>query len=111
MFLLLPCVLFRLQMYWMVSFDPSGGRWWFFLLVIFCLNLTVSVFFRTIAFFAANADVASNMAQPTTIMFQLFAGFLITFDKIPSEHIHTHRAGRGSWRRLEPIPMPSSCFI
>ena len=56
---------------------------WFFLFVLLSLNLLMSVIFRSLAYICSNADVASNLAGPMTVVFQLFAGFLVTFEKIP----------------------------
>lgn len=56
---------------------------WFFVFVLLSLNLLISVIFRTLAYLCSNADVASNLAGPITVVFQMFAGFLITWDKIP----------------------------
>jgi len=43
----------------------------------------MSVIFRCLAYVCANADVACNLGGPITVVFQQFAGFLITWDKIP----------------------------
>lgn len=75
---------FSIILYFMTSFTVDAGRFFFFYLGIFASNMSLSVFYRMIAYTTPNPDVANQMAGPTTAIFLLFGGFLITYDKIPN---------------------------
>ena len=46
----------------------------FYLLILLCMNSTISALFRSIAYVAANPDVARNLSGPLTACFLLFGG-------------------------------------
>lgn len=83
--------------YWMTGFNEDAGNYFFFLLVLLLVNLALGAIFRCIAYGVNNADVAVNMAGPMTAIFMLFAGFLITKEKIPNWLIEFYWLSPFSW--------------
>lgn len=89
--------IFGTILYWLSGFVYDAGRYFFFVLVLLCNNLTMSVIFRSITYFAKNQDVAQMMAGPTTSIFLLFGGFLITQNNIPNFLIWVYWLSPFSW--------------
>ena len=83
--------------YWLAGFHYDVQSWLFFVSMLFSLNLYVSVTFRSVAYGLRNADVATNIAGPLTIITALFAGFLITQHKIPDWLVWVYWISPYSW--------------
>lgn len=77
-------VIFTLFLYFMSGFTTDAARYFIFMLVALLQNLAMSGMFRAVAWATDNADIALNMAAPTTAFAMLFGGFLIVRDKIPN---------------------------
>jgi len=75
--------IFGSLIYWIPGFYASADRFFFFLLVLWLNSNALSVFFRCISYVAKNPDVARQMDMPFIIIFVIFGGFLIVYDKIP----------------------------
>ena len=56
--------IFGTLMYWLPGFVPDAGRFFFWLLVLFCGSLALSTFFRTISYVTPNPDVARQLDFP-----------------------------------------------
>ena len=91
------CFVFGTLLYFLAAFNWSAGSWFFFLLIMLMVNLSVGAIFRTIAYTVSNPDVAMNLAGPTTAIFLLFGGFLVTADKIPNFFIWLYYLSPFSW--------------
>jgi len=76
-------ILWGILIYWLPGFDASADRFFFFCLVLFLNSNAMSVFFRSISYVAKNPDIARQMDMPFIIIFVIFGGFLIVYDKIP----------------------------
>ena len=75
--------IFGTLMYWLPGFVPDAGRFFFWLLVLFCGSLALSTFFRTISYVTPNPDVARQLDFPFILLFVIFGGFLIPYNEIP----------------------------
>jgi len=91
------CALLGTIIYWMVDYANDAGRFFFFLLLLLCVNLAMSGVFRTVAYTARNPDIALNLAGPLTAICLLFGGFLITADLIPDWLIWVYYLSPFSW--------------
>ena len=80
---LLEAAVFCNFIYWIPAFDPSAGRFFFFLLVFILNSNLFSVLFRSVSYLASNPDVARQMDLPFIIVCVIFSGFLINFHDIP----------------------------
>ena len=90
-------LIFGTLVYWMPHFTSDAGRFFFFLLT-FCVNSNaLSVFFRSISYVAKNPDVARQMDMPFILLFVIFGGFLITYDKIPNWLVWLYYISPFSW--------------
>ena len=69
-------------MYWMCGFASEASRFLTFLLLVWLLSLVASNLFRVFAFMAPNEDTAQTMVGPTVGMSLIFAGFMVTRDKV-----------------------------
>jgi hypothetical protein len=94
---IIECGLLGSILYWMVDYANDAGRFFFFLLLLLCVNLAVGAIFRTVAYTARNPDIAMNLAGPLTAIFLLFGGFLVTADKIPNWLIWVFYLSPFSW--------------
>ncbi len=93
----LEILIYATSVYWLADFHADGHAFMFFILMLFSLNLYVSVTFRSISYALKNADVATNIAGPLTTLTALFAGFLITQYKIPNWLIWVYWLSPYSW--------------
>ena len=50
-------------LYWMTDLAEDAGRFFFFLLVLFCASMTMSTLFRIIAFASTNMEVAETQGM------------------------------------------------
>jgi len=91
------CALIGTILYWMVDYANDAGRFFFFLLLLLCVNLAMSAIFRAVAYTARNPDIAMNLTAPLTAMFFLFGGFLLTADLIPDWLIWLYYLSPLSW--------------
>jgi ABC-type multidrug transport system ATPase subunit/ABC-type multidrug transport system permease subunit len=89
--------IFGTLMYWIPNFVPDAGRFFFWLLVLFAGSLSLSTFFRTISFVASNPDVARQMDFPFILIFVIFGGFLIPYQRIPNWLIWLYWLNPLSW--------------
>jgi ABC-type multidrug transport system fused ATPase/permease subunit len=94
---IIECGLLGSILYWMIDYVHDAGRFFFFLLLILCVNLAIGAIFRTLAYVTRNPDIAQNLANPITAIFFLFGGFLITADKIPNFLIWVFYLSPFSW--------------
>lgn len=60
------------------GFVSEFGRYLFYLLMVFMVNLALSVWFRTLSYLAPSIELSEASAGPSTAIFLLFGGFLIT---------------------------------
>jgi ABC-type multidrug transport system ATPase subunit/ABC-type multidrug transport system permease subunit len=90
-------IIFVLFLYFMTFFTNDAGRFFIFAALYMCHNLAVSVWFRSLAFFAPNMEVAQVLAGPSTAIFMLFGGFLLTEPQIPPWFIWLYWYSPFSW--------------
>jgi len=83
--------------YWMTNFTPDVGRFFFFYLCIFMINLVISVWFRSISYSTANQFIAQQIDGPLIGTAMIFGGFLITRSKIPIWLIEFYWISPFSW--------------
>jgi len=81
----------------MTNFAPNAGRYFLFLAIILCVNLAVSVYFRSLAFLASSQEQAESLAGPSTGVFMLFGGFLIARPQIRGWFIWLYWLSPYSW--------------
>jgi hypothetical protein len=79
----LETLIFAPFLYFMGGFTLDAGRFFIFFAILCCHNLAVSGWFRSLAWFAPNAEVAQILAVQSTSLFYLFGGFLLTQPQIP----------------------------
>ena len=94
---LVETTLFCTLLYFICGFTADAGRYFFFILISFLLNLAMSGMFRAVAYATPNPDVALNMAGPITAFAMLFGGFLISRQKIPNYAIWIYWLSPFSW--------------
>ena len=90
-------VILSLLTYWISGFAADAGRFFFFLLIVLLNNNCLGVFFRSIAYYAKNPDIARQMDLPWVIIFLVFGGFLITRDHIPNWLIEFYYFSPFAW--------------
>jgi ABC-type multidrug transport system fused ATPase/permease subunit len=89
--------IFTTIVYWMTGFAADAGRYFFFMLVIFCCNCAISTFFRWISYIVKNQYVAQQITGPFVGLSVLFSGVLITRSHIPNWLIEFYYLLPYSW--------------
>ena len=85
-------VVFGSIMYTMCGFAAQASRIYTFLLLVWLLSLVASNLFRVFAFMAPNEDTAQTMVGPVVGMSLIFAGFMVTPDKVRYALLYRQRA-------------------
>jgi ABC-type multidrug transport system ATPase subunit/ABC-type multidrug transport system permease subunit len=75
---------FSVILYFMVGLVPDGGRWAFFYLVLWLINVGIGSLFRFIAYVVPSYEAAQTAPGPFIAIQVIFAGFLI-----PPNHMGT----------------------
>ena len=76
-------ILFSLIIYFLSAFDTDAGRFFFFLLAIWCTNVALSAVFRAVTYATRHQDIANQMSGPIVATFFLVCGYLILYNNIP----------------------------
>jgi ABC-type multidrug transport system ATPase subunit/ABC-type multidrug transport system permease subunit len=83
--------------YTMVGFSTDTGRFPFFLLCLLLTDVALAAYFRFLAAALPNAAVAEALAAPSTGVFILFSGFLVTRLHIPDWLVWIYYISPISW--------------
>ena len=73
---------FSVILYFMVGLVRDGGRWAFFYLVLWLINVGIGSLFRLVAYVVPNYEVAQTAPGPFIAIQVIFAGFLIPPSKM-----------------------------
>lgn len=73
---------FSVILYFMVNLVNDGGRWAFFYLVLWLINVGIGSMFRLVAYVVPNYEVAQTAPGPFIAIQVIFAGFLIPPSKM-----------------------------
>ena len=76
-------IIFSLLVYFMTAFTYEAGRFFFFLLMVWMTNVSLSVVFRCVTYGTRSQDIANQMSGPIVAIFFLFAGYLVLENNIP----------------------------
>lgn len=74
--------IFSLVLYPMVGLVINAGNWAFFYFNLVLANIAMASFFRIVALLAPNMEAAQTFPGPVIAIFIIFAGFLITPNKM-----------------------------
>jgi ABC-type multidrug transport system ATPase subunit/ABC-type multidrug transport system permease subunit len=94
---ILETIIFGSVIYWLSGLATNAGVFLFFLLVVFCTGLAMSTWFRFLAYSSPNMESGQLLAGPSTAIFMLFSGFLITYSNIPNWLIWLYWLSPFSW--------------
>jgi ABC-type multidrug transport system ATPase subunit len=75
-------VAFAIIQYWVTGLATDAGRFFFYILVLFCINLAMAALFRIFAYSSPDLETAQLSPGPIISIQMLFGGFLITLDKM-----------------------------
>jgi len=93
----LEVIVFGLIVYWVPGFDPSAGRFFFFMFLLLTISSAMSQMFRTIVYLSRNEDVAQQLNLPFIMLFVVFGGFLIPRQSVPGWLIWAYYISPFSW--------------
>lgn len=91
------CGIFGTVIWWMTNFVADAGRYFIWLVLVWLSNLASSVIFRFYAWVSPGPEIAETLAAPSTAVFLLFGGFLITESNIPGYAIWLYWLSPFSW--------------
>jgi len=76
-------ILFGAIAYWICNLNPAVDRFFMYLLILICVNITAQSLGMLIATIAPSPDVANALAPIITTLLMLFGGLYINVDNIP----------------------------
>ncbi|EGZ18568.1 pleiotropic drug resistance protein ABC superfamily [Phytophthora sojae] len=105
-------LIFGTLVYWMCGFVSEILEFLLFLLVLFMTNFGLGPFFFVLTAAAPDINIATPISMASTLIFIIFAGFIITESQIPSYFIWLYWLTPVSWtlRALAIIEYRSSAL-
>ncbi|RYG57570.1 ATP-binding cassette domain-containing protein [archaeon] len=84
-------------LYFMSGLAPDAGRFFFFTLILCLIDVAMATCFRMVAYMSARLDLAQALTGPIISIQVIFAGYLITFKKIPAWLIWLYWSSPFAW--------------
>ncbi|RLN87486.1 hypothetical protein BBJ28_00024852, partial [Nothophytophthora sp. Chile5] len=90
-------LIFGTLVYWMCGFVSHVAEFFLFLLVLFMTNFGLGSFFFFLTAAAPDINIATPISMASTLIFIIFAGFIITESQIPNYFIWVYWMTPVSW--------------
>ncbi|KAE9218058.1 ABC transporter G family member 29 [Phytophthora fragariae] len=90
-------LIFGTLIYWVCGFDSSVAKFIIFLVVLFLMNLAMGMWFFFLSAVGPNTNVVTPLGMVSTLIFIIFAGFVVTKSQIPDYLIWAHWISPMSW--------------
>ncbi|RLN98705.1 hypothetical protein BBJ28_00012687 [Nothophytophthora sp. Chile5] len=90
-------LIFGTLVYWMCGFVAHAGEFFLFLLVLFLTNVSLGAFYFFLTAAAPDINIATPISMAATLVFIIFAGFVITESQIPNYFIWLYWITPISW--------------
>ena len=91
------CIVFGSILYWLTAFTADAGRFFFFLLVIWSVDLCFLCLFRFASLVLSSMQLVQTIAGAGSGVLQLFAGYIITVGNIPDYGLLAYYVSPYSW--------------
>ncbi|KAK9764073.1 ATP-binding cassette transporter snq2 [Basidiobolus ranarum] len=76
-FMVIQIVLFSCILYWMAGLQADAGKFFMFMLILLVSGFTLTAYFRMLAAYSPNFDIASRYSGLLLMAFLLYTGYLI----------------------------------
>jgi ABC-type multidrug transport system ATPase subunit/ABC-type multidrug transport system permease subunit len=90
-------VIFGVLVYWMCGFTARVLEFFLFLLVLFVTNVALGSFFFALTSAAPDINIATPISMASTLLFVVFAGFIITESQLPGYFVWVYWITPVSW--------------
>ncbi|KAH7484979.1 ABC transporter G family member 31 [Phytophthora ramorum] len=90
-------LIFGTLVYWMCGFVSHASEFFLFLLVLFLTNVSLGSFYFSLTAVAQDINIATPISMAATLIFIIFAGFVITESQIPDYFIWLYWITPVSW--------------
>ncbi|ETO70290.1 hypothetical protein F444_13213, partial [Phytophthora nicotianae P1976] len=90
-------LIFGTLVYWVCGFNANAAQFIIFEVVLFIMNLAMGMWFFFLSSVGPNANVATPLGMVSTLIFIIFAGFVVTKSQIPDYLIWAHWLSPISW--------------
>jgi len=90
-------LIFGTLVYWMCGFVSHAEQFFLFLLILFLTNVGLGSFFFALTSAAPDINIATPISMASTLIFIIFAGFIITESQIPDYFIWIYWITPVSW--------------
>ncbi|GMF20084.1 unnamed protein product [Phytophthora lilii] len=90
-------LIFGSLVYWMCGFVSHATEFFLFLLVLFLTNVSLGSFYFALTAASKDINIATPISMAATLVFIIFAGFVITESQIPNYFIWLYYASPVSW--------------
>ncbi|GMF41438.1 unnamed protein product [Phytophthora fragariaefolia] len=90
-------LIFGTLVYWMCGFVSQTSEFFLFLLVLFLTNVSLGSFYFSLTAASKDINIATPISMAATLIFIIFAGFVITESQIPNYFIWLYWMTPVSW--------------
>ncbi|KAG6617457.1 pleiotropic drug resistance protein ABC superfamily [Phytophthora cinnamomi] len=90
-------LIFGTLVYWMCGFVSHAAEFFLFLLVLFLTNVSLGSFYFSLTAASKDINIATPISMAATLIFIIFAGFVITESQIPNYFIWLYWMTPVSW--------------
>ncbi|KAJ8525799.1 hypothetical protein ON010_g15315 [Phytophthora cinnamomi] len=90
-------LIFGTLIYWVCGFEANAAKFIVFVVVLFLMNLAMGMWFFFLSAVGPNTNVVTPLGMVSTLIFIIFAGFVVTKSQIPDYLIWAHWISPMSW--------------
>ncbi|KAL3657710.1 hypothetical protein V7S43_017286 [Phytophthora oleae] len=90
-------LIFGALVYWMCGFVSHASEFFLFLLVLFLTNVSLGAFYFSLTAVSKDINIATPISMAATLIFIIFAGFIITESQIPDYFLWLYWMTPVSW--------------
>ncbi|KAK1930311.1 ABC transporter G family member 31 [Phytophthora citrophthora] len=90
-------LIFGTLVYWMCGFVSHTSEFFLFLLVLFLTNVSLGSFYFSLTAASKDINIATPISMAATLIFIIFAGFIITESQIPDYFLWLYWMTPVSW--------------
>ncbi|KAG2769155.1 hypothetical protein PC129_g17166 [Phytophthora cactorum] len=90
-------LIFGTLVYWMCGFVSHASKFFLFLLVLFLTDVSLGSFYFSLTAASKDINIATPISMAATLIFIIFAGFVITESQIPTYFIWLYWMTPVSW--------------
>ncbi|KAE8982369.1 ABC transporter G family member 43 [Phytophthora fragariae] len=90
-------LIFGTLVYWMCGFVSHAAEFCMFLLVLFLTNVSLGSFYFSLTAASKDINIATPISMAATLIFIIFAGFVITESQVPNYFIWLYWITPVSW--------------